>query len=629
MTTINNDCASRECLSPPFVRWYNFFRWLVFGLLGALLLALIGRSMAYASIVAPTISGPTGTVEVDRYAVSGQGTENSLVRVMLNDEMLGETVVAADGTWSIETGTLPVGEYEAVATSFDPEGVARGDSNALLWTVAAAAAVAEVVDDTEYGPPTLDGASGGVDSAEIVLTGTGAPNTTVEVLRNGEVVGSADVGDDGAWTFTSTTDQIENEFVARGVSPDGEDIGTSNAVSLSALAAAAGLTFSGLPAIGEFAVSPDGTEDMTLATIDLSGTGQPGALVEIFANGESVGTTSVDPDETWRFTGESTVPVGDVELTARMTLPDGSELSGQPSATFTVPTMAVDVDDEETPRAALVLDVIATTGAGEATIAGSAEPGATVEITVDGDVVATVTAGDDGMWTFSGTFESGEHVVDVRDVSGNGNAVASDAFVIDGEAVEAEPEEVEESAENENDETPADAELAVESVSNVDDSPTIGTVDFGMSGTGRPGVQLVVLENGEAVGGATVQADGTWSCTCSLPPGEHQLIVQDLNDPSYSSEVITFVVENLTQLPAPPTSTEGNFTCSGTPPTGEIRGHLYIVAQCESFGLIADRLGTSVNDLLAYNPQITDTRLIYPGQILNIPSDAGCFDNNG
>ena len=632
MTTINSDCASRDPIAPAFLRWYNFFRWLVFGLLGALLLALVARSCAYANIAAPTIGGPSGTVEADRYTLSGTGTVGSLVQVMLNAEPLGETLVGSDGNWAIETDTLPTGGYEAIATAFDPEGGARGTSSVLSWTVAAAEAVAEV----EYGPPTIDVPSGGVDSAEVTLGGTGSPGTTVEVFRNGQSIGSADVGQDGIWTFDTTVDQVSNQFEVRGTSPDGDDLGSSNTVALSAVAAAAGLTFTGAPTIGEFAATPDNDANVALATINVGGTGEPGATVELFANGESLGTTTVNPDGTWSFTGDGAVPVGDVELTARMTLPDGTSLAGQPSASFEVPTMA-EAETSESTRAELVIEGIAANDAGDIMISGSAEPGATVEITVDGDVVATVTADDSGMWSFSGAFEVGEHAVEVRDVSGEEEILVSDAFVVDeGAVVAGDGADVDDSADSNDAANDADdnvataeADLEIASVGNVDDAPTIGTVDFGMSGTGRPGVQLVVLKEGEPVGGATVQADGTWSCTCSLPPGEHQLIVQDANDPSYTSEPITFVVENLTELPPPPTGPPQTITCHGTPPAGEIRGHLYIVAQCESFGLIADRLGTSVDDLLAYNPQVTDPRLIYPGQILNIPSDAGCFDNNG
>ncbi len=548
MNTVEHPCASKDCMPVGLARWYNFFRIMVAALLAALLLGLVVRGCQFAAIGAPIMTAPAAAMVPGALALTGTGTAGSLVDVAVNGASIGQTRVGADGTWTLDTNALPEGDYEAIATSYDPDGVSRGTSSAVAWTVAAATAAVAVAPTPTFDIPTI-ALPNDIDAANVALTGTGTPGTTVEIMRNGSAIGTADVGDDGTWQFTAAADGRNTTFEARGIDPDGGDIGMSNLVQLVAPGSAGPLALAGAAAFGTFSADSNG---MSLAPLSLSGTGTPGASVEVFANGKSIGTAQVGSDGTWAYSGDVAMEPGNVDLTARMTLADGTRLNTLSAGRFAVPDLTpapVEVVEEEP------------------------EPEPVVE--------------------------------------------------------EAE-EEAEPAVEEEAEETTvaADASLAVESVSAVGDTPTIGTVNFGMSGTGRPGVELAVFENGVQVGGARVQEDGTWSCTCALPPGEHVLIVQDANDPSYTSEEITFVVENLTTAPTPPSGTGQSFRCTGTPPNGEIRGTVYIIAQCEYADLIAQRLGTTVAELLAYNPQLDSLRLIYPGQVLNIPLDAGCFDDN-
>ncbi|MBI3164291.1 MAG: LysM peptidoglycan-binding domain-containing protein, partial [Chloroflexi bacterium] len=62
---------------------------------------------------------------------------------------------------------------------------------------------------------------------------------------------------------------------------------------------------------------------------------------------------------------------------------------------------------------------------------------------------------------------------------------------------------------------------------------------------------------------------------------------------------------------------------SGTPPPSG--GRTYTVQSGDTLRKIAGRLGTTVNDILAVNPQITDQNLIYTGQVINIPTAASYY----
>src|SRR5690606_10353251 len=122
-------------------------------------------------------------------------------------------------------------------------------------------------------------------------------------------------------------------------------------------------------------------------------------------------------------------------------------------------------------------------------ITGRAEPGASVEITVDGVVVATVTADDSGAWEHTPTdpLADGAHTVDVVAMDASGNvATDSSTFEVDGTLPE------------------LDVTSPPDMGATSDTTPTI-------TGTADPGATVEIRVDGDVVGTATVDADGTWS----------------------------------------------------------------------------------------------------------------------
>jgi LysM repeat protein len=61
---------------------------------------------------------------------------------------------------------------------------------------------------------------------------------------------------------------------------------------------------------------------------------------------------------------------------------------------------------------------------------------------------------------------------------------------------------------------------------------------------------------------------------------------------------------------------------SSPPPTSGTR---YTVQRGDTLRKIADRIGVSVNDILAVNPQIVNPNLIYVGQVINLPAAASYY----
>ena len=52
---------------------------------------------------------------------------------------------------------------------------------------------------------------------------------------------------------------------------------------------------------------------------------------------------------------------------------------------------------------------------------------------------------------------------------------------------------------------------------------------------------------------------------------------------------------------------------------GELKRDHYVVNYCENLTRIANKLGVTLSELIAANPQIEDPNLIFPAQWLNLP----------
>jgi MYXO-CTERM domain-containing protein len=142
------------------------------------------------------------------------------------------------------------------------------------------------------------------------------------------------------------------------------------------------------------------------------------------------------------------------------------------------------------------------------TITGTADPGATVEVTIldeNGDIIETLTTTADANGDFSvdaSDLGDGTYTVEVTatDEAGNQGSAGPNTLIIDTEAPEV---------------TITSPMMGEE----LDDStPTI-------TGTGEPGSTVEVLVDGEKVGEVVVDENGDWSFTVEteLSTGEHTI----------------------------------------------------------------------------------------------------------
>src|SRR5262249_32514242 len=140
-------------------------------------------------------------------------------------------------------------------------------------------------------------------------------------------------------------------------------------------------------------------------TLFINGTAEPNTVVEVFQDGNSLGTTTADNNGAWTFDDTSNV-LADGTYTFTATATDLAGNTSDPSDGFlaTVDTVA--------PEAPVVTSIQDDTGSSDTDgvtndnplfISGTSEPNSIVEVFQDGTSIGTTTADDQGAWTFDDT----------------------------------------------------------------------------------------------------------------------------------------------------------------------------------------------------------------------------------
>jgi hypothetical protein len=155
------------------------------------------------------------------------------------------------------------------------------------------------------------------------------------------------------------------------------------------------------------------------ATLTVSGTTEPNALVEVLIDDFVVAT--VTADATGEFSVDISLSEGQNNVVIRATDEAGNvaETSPQIVERDTTPPIAPDLGDlpAEVTKSSL-------------TITGTTEPGANVEILVDDVLAAGGTADANGDFSIEITLEKGEHQIQARATDGAGNTALSSVLTI-------------------------------------------------------------------------------------------------------------------------------------------------------------------------------------------------------
>ncbi|SFS65119.1 Ig-like domain-containing protein [Saccharopolyspora flava] len=371
---------------------------------------------------APVIQSPAdgATIGDATPTVSGTGEPGATVQVSIDGSPVGTAQVGEDGTWSLDP-TTPLAEGRHVVTATQTDGAGNTSpvgSNAFT------------VDLTAPAPPVIASpTSGEVVSGPPTFSGTGEPGATVEVVVDGESIGTTIVGEDGTWSLVSQRDLGDGEHTATATQTD--PAGNRSAPSPELVFT----TDSTAPAPPSITGPADGTVTND-NTPTISGRAEPGSSVVITDSaGVVVGTTQVDANGNWSFTPEAPLDDGSYTFTATAT-----DAAGNVSAESEPVTILVDTVAPPTPVITSPADG-STVETSRPVIEGEGEPGATVEVTVDGQLVGTAEVGEDGRWRLELTdpLGNGRHTVSVVQVDEAGNRSTPDSMTFEVNAPATDP----------------------------------------------------------------------------------------------------------------------------------------------------------------------------------------------
>ncbi|MCK7434447.1 BapA/Bap/LapF family large adhesin [Enterobacter bugandensis] len=461
--------------------------------------------------------------------LTGTAEAGSVITIYQDGSTTPLTTVTADGSgnWSYTPAALGEGlhTFEVTATL---NGATSGRSPAASVTVDLTApgtpTIGSVIDDV--GPVTGPLTSGQTtNDSQPTLTGTGAVGDTISIYNNGVLLDSVVVGNTGTWSYTTPAlPEGSNVLTIRESDPAGNQSGPSAdfTIVVDSISTTPVIT-SVTDNVGNTATPVASGSETNDATPTLSGTADANSIVTIFDGATQIAVVTADGTGAWSFTPETALVEGPHAFTVQATDPQGNlSLVSAPWSVVvdltapTVPTLDT-VSDNVPGGVTGNLTSGQATNDNTPTISGTGQAGSTIYIMNNGTQLGTTTVDGNGNWSFTPTTPLDDGSYSLRayatDAAGNASANSSVfAFTVD---------------------TAGPGVPVVTSV--IDDvAPITGTLTSGNStndarptfnGTGDVGSTVHVIVDGNEIGTAVVNAQGSWTFTpgTDLIDGPHAI----------------------------------------------------------------------------------------------------------
>jgi hypothetical protein len=163
------------------------------------------------NVMMPSLNLPEGGVGLAAgvMALSGSGEPGTEVQVLVDGQIVGVTEVGSEGSWSLETTVVEVGDHQLVVQTLDVEGAVTSESEPVAVSVTAPQ-VATTAPELIF---PIDGAD--LLMGPLTLVGYGQAGTEVEVVDGTVVLGLAEVDTAGEWVYTFAPTEGEHQLVAR------------------------------------------------------------------------------------------------------------------------------------------------------------------------------------------------------------------------------------------------------------------------------------------------------------------------------------------------------------------------------------------------------------------------------
>ncbi|WHP32497.1 Ig-like domain-containing protein [Trabulsiella odontotermitis] len=465
-----------------------------------------------------------------RPALYGTATALSVVHIYDNGTEIGSVRADADGSWNF-TPSAPLSDgnhaFTVIATNVKGESQPSGSFTLNVDTdVPDAPAMTALMDDA--GPDAGAIAADAItDDSTPTLSGTAEAGNIITIYDNGQPIGSVTVDNQGNWSFTPGTPMVDGTHQF-GVSQTDKAGNTSPVTQGDTF-----YVYTTAPVAPTMNAVVDNAGNVTGALTDnqptddntptFSGTSQPGVTVQIYDNGNAIGSVVADSEGDWSFTPQPPLAEGNHEITVTAINPLGES---DPTDAF---TLIVDTFAPDAPAGFTVTDNVPdtvgplqngqTTNDTTPTLAGTTEANAIIKVYDNSVLVGQTTADTQGNWSFtpSSGLSQGSHSLTViaTDVSGNASP-PSGAFVV---VIDTTPPQIPTITRVTDDMPGVLGTVANNGLTN-DNTPMI-------SGSGEPGSVVKLYDGDTLLTSITVGTSGTWSyqVTTPLDDGEHSFTV--------------------------------------------------------------------------------------------------------
>ncbi|MCK7241299.1 Ig-like domain-containing protein [Enterobacter kobei] len=505
----------------------------------------------------PPLAPGNLVVSNDGGSISGTAEPGSTVTIRDGNVILGTSVADSEGNFTL-TLTPPKLNGETLTANATDAAGNTGPATAAAapdTTPPQTPVIVSVIDDVQATTGPV-GQNGLTNDRAPTLNGTGEPGSTITISNGSDILGTVNVPSSGLWSFTPPVPLPNGTYVLTATATDaaGNPSGQSNAWTITVDG-----TAPDAPVITQVVDdAPGGTlgslnlNDTTNdATPTLSGTAEANATVTIRADGVVIGTTVADGLGAWSFTPSTPLGEGPHTLTAVATDAAGntSGVSNSwgliiDSVAPATPVITQVVDDA--PEGLGALSPNGSTNDTTPTLNGTAEPGSTVTIRLDGADLVTVPVGSNGTWTYTPTAPLGEgphtFTVVATDAAGN-TSLPSTGFNI---IVDTTPPVAATIASVTDDVGGVQGPLS--SGDTTDDTQPL------LQGTAPPDAVVTVYDGTTLLGTAILDGSGGWSFTPVTPltDGPHSLTVHTTDAAGNTTVSSPFVLTVDTVAPATP-----------------------------------------------------------------------------
>jgi hypothetical protein len=429
----------------------------------------------------------------------------------------GSAIVQADGAgnWSYTPNPAFVEGDTVTVIARDAAGNPSQPATAVFDTTAPAVPTISGVDDNVGGVigPVVPG--GGTDDTTPTLTGLAEAGSTVSIYDRTTLLGTT-VATGGSWTFTPPVGLGEgpHSFTVTATDAFGNVSAGSVAYELTVVT-----TTPLAPAISGVAddvgtirgplVSGGSTDDPQPT---LSGTAGANLTITLYDGADVIGSTTSDPAGAWSITAPA---LGQGTHVLTVTASNAAGTEGPASAPFTVD---VDLTSPALPLVTAVTDDIGAVQGGLAanaqtddtrpTLTGTADPGTTISIFDNGNLIGTASADGAGAWSFTPTtpLTPGLHALTVTATDAVGNQSAATApfnLTVDT--------------------APPAAPVITGATDDVGVGSAIANGGFTddalplLTGTAEPNSTVSIFNNGVLLGTAAASETGAWTFTPLSP----------------------------------------------------------------------------------------------------------------